>query len=379
MEIKGIELPGETLSCFFFFFSAGAYYSLLTSRMPAIKVQAGIGDADVGLALLCLGIASVTGLIFCGRMIRRFSSRRLLTVSSAALFLLLPFAGLAPGRLSLFAVFAGLGLSVAIFDVCMNTQAIDLEVQRRGRYTGKMQAGYSLGCIFGAILGSVFAGIGAGAFANFLFFSALCLVLWFFARRHLLEDFKRSGKTGRTKMPLFIYFCGVMEICAFAGEGVLGDWGSIFLHSAKGAPESVAALSFGVTALAMAIVRMFCDGLRGRVGDFPLLAGGALLVAAGLLLAIFAESPALCLGGFFLAGVGVAPAVPIVMSRAGATPSVDPGAACSAVSAVGYGSLLFLPPLLGSVAQTWGIERAFFIPIAFALLLFAGSFRFREK
>lgn len=379
MRIKGFEIPGDTLSCFFFFLAAGGYYALLTSRMPAIKAQAGVGDADIGFALLCLGIASVTGLFFCGRLIRRFTSRRLLAVSSAALFVLLPLAGLAPERFSLFAVFAGLGLAVGVFDVCMNTQAIILEMRTHGRCLGKMQAGYSIGCILGALLGAAFAAVGAGAFVSFLFFSVSCLAAWRFARRHLHDDVRRSARAGGGKMPLFIYFCGFMEICAFASEGVIGDWGSIFLHAVKGASESVAALSFGVAALAMAIVRLFSDSLRGIVGDVRLLAAGALLVIAGFLIAIFSESSAACLAGFFLAGAGVAPAVPIMMSRAGACPGVDPGAACSTVSTIGYGTLLFLPPLLGTVSESIGMRQAFFIPTAFAVLLFIGSFRFREN
>lgn len=375
---RGRLLPSDALSCFFFFTAAGGYYSLLTSRMPAIKAGAGIGDAEVGLALLCLGAASVTGLLFCGRLIRRYTSARLLRVSSAALFLLLPLAGLAPGKFSLFAVFAGLGLAVAIFDVCMNTQAILLEAHSRSRLMGRMQAGYSLGCILGAALGAAFAWAGAGAFANFLFFSLVCLACRAPAGRHLQEDIPRRDAARRPRLPLFVYFCGFMEICAFSSEGVVGDWGSIFLHSVKGAPESTAALSFGAAAAAMALVRLFTDHLRERLGDAPLLAAGGLLVAAGFVVAIAADSPAVCLAGFFLAGAGVAPAVPIVMSRAGSCPGVDPGAACSAVSTIGYGTLLFLPPLLGSVSDSIGMEKAFLIPIAFALLLAAGSLAFRK-
>ncbi|MCG5031533.1 MFS transporter [Mesosutterella sp. OilRF-GAM-744-9] len=365
---RGRLLPSDALSCFFFFTAAGGYYSLLTSRMPAIKAGAGVGDAEVGLALLCLGAASITGLLFCGRLIRRFTSARLLRVSSLALFLLLPLAGLASGKLALFAV----------FDVCMNTQAILLEAHSRIRLMGRMQAGYSLGCILGAALGAAFAWAGAGAFANFLFFSLVCLACRAVAGRHLQEDLQRKDSARRSRLPLFVYFCGFMEICAFSSEGVVGDWGSIFLHSVKGAPESTAALSFGAAAAAMALVRLFTDGLRVKLGDAPLLAAGGLLVAAGFVVAIAADSPVVCLAGFFLAGAGVAPAVPIVMSRAGSCPGVDPGAACSAVSTIGYGTLLFLPPLLGSVSDSIGMGKAFLIPIAFALLLTAGSLVFRK-
>ena len=99
-----LKLRADTLSCFFYFLMVGVYYALFTSRLPAIKAETGIGDAEVGISLLTLGIASVTGLIFCGRLIERFTSRRLLQVSSVALCLIVPFAGLAPNAVTLYLV-----------------------------------------------------------------------------------------------------------------------------------------------------------------------------------------------------------------------------------------------------------------------------------
>ena len=366
-------------SCFFYFLMVGVYYALFTSRLPAIKAETGIGDAEVGISLLTLGIASVTGLIFCGRLIERFTSRRLLQVSSLALCLIVPFAGLAPNAVTLYLVTACLGLAVAIWDVCMNAQALLLEIETHGRYMGKMQAGYSFGCILGALVGALFAYFALSPFVTFLAFSLTTLFFWCFAFRHLKDDLPRQKTEKRGRMPLFIYFCGLLEILAFTGEGSIGDWGSIFLHSAKGATEATAALSFGVCALAMTLVRTQSDTLREKIGDQKLIGGGALLAAAGFLLSIFVSNPWVCLVGFAMIGAGIAPAVPVIMSRAGTYPGVDPGAACATVSTLGYGTLLFIPPLLGSVAEHVGLDTAFFIPFTMALLLFAGSFALKPR
>ena len=213
----------------------------------------------------------------------------------------------------------------------------------------------------------------------FLAFSLTTLFFWSFAFRHLKDDLPRQKTEKRGRMPLFIYFCGLLEILAFTGEGSIGDWGSIFLHSAKGATEATAALSFGVCALAMTLVRTQSDSLREKIGDQKLIGGGALLAAAGFLLSIFVSNPWVCLVGFAMIGAGIAPAVPVIMSRAGTYPGVDPGAACATVSTLGYGTLLFIPPLLGSVAEHVGLDTAFFIPFTMALLLFAGSFALKPR
>ena len=375
-----MNLKNEFAAEFFFFAGIGGAYALLTSRLPAIKASAGMADTDVGLGLLCLGVASVTGLVFCGRLIRIFTSHRLLQTAFPLVLAVLPLLGLSGSRPAFFLCMALLGLSIAIVDVCMNTQALLLEIKHHGRYMGRLQAGYSLGCILGALIGSAFAAAGAGAFVNFLCFSLACAAGWLWSRRHLNDDIKRSDSGGaRSGMPAFVYFCGLMEICAFAGEGSIGDWGSILLHTVKGADEQTAALSFGVTALAMALVRLVSDDLRARLGDARLLAAGALAAAAGLVIAATVSSPMLCLAGFFLAGCGIAPAVPVIMSRAGSLPGVDPGAACSMVSTLGYGTLLFVPPLLGFVGDHAGLESAFLIPAGLCLCLAAGSRAFHAR
>lgn len=367
------------LSELFFFAAAGGSYALLTSRLPAIREAAGLGDADVGLVLLCLGIASVTGLSVCGRLIRMFSSRRILQAASAGVFLVYPLAGLADSRALLFCAFAAIGFQIALMDVCMNTQALLLEIRHRGRFMGKLQSGYSFGCIGGALFGSAFAAAGAGPFVNFLCYAGLCIALWLWCRLNLNDDLERKDGAKPGRLPAFVLFCGLLEICAFAGEGTIGDWGSLLLRTAKGASEETAALSFGVSALAMALVRLASDRLREKLGDTLLLGAGALLGAAGLALAVWSPSPWMCLAGFFLTGMGMAPAVPVIMSRAGSAPGVDPGAACSAVATLGYGTLLVLPPALGFVADHAGLEAAFLIPTAFCLLLAAGSLALRAK
>ena len=58
------EAVKNKLSCAAFFFLPGLSYSLVTSRMPAIKESAQIDDLQLGIALFCLGIAGCIGLFF---------------------------------------------------------------------------------------------------------------------------------------------------------------------------------------------------------------------------------------------------------------------------------------------------------------------------
>ena len=73
------EAVKNKLSCAAFFFLPGLSYSLVTSRMPAIKESAQIDDLQLGIALFCLGIAGCIGLFFSSRLVRstNYCRRRL--------------------------------------------------------------------------------------------------------------------------------------------------------------------------------------------------------------------------------------------------------------------------------------------------------------
>lgn len=104
----------------------------------------------------------------------------------------------------------------------MNAQALLLEIETHGRYMGKMQAGYSFGCILGALVGALvgalFAYFSLSPFVTFLAFSLTTLFFWSFAFRHLKDDLPRQKTEKRGRMPLFIYFCGLLEILAFTAK-----------------------------------------------------------------------------------------------------------------------------------------------------------------
>ena len=129
----------------------------------------------------------------------------------------------------------------------------------------------------------------------------------------------------------------------------------------------------------MAFVRLTVDNLRGKIGDTRLVGLGGLVAAAGFVVAILASSPYAVLFGFALVGAGVAPVIPVVMSRAGSCPGVDPGAACSAVSTVGYGTLLVIPPVIGTMADAVGFSAAFLVPLAAGILIVIGSLGLRTR
>ena len=75
----------------------------------------------------------------------------------------------------------------------------------------------------------------------------------------------------------------------------------------------------------------------------------------------------------FAMGVGLAPIVPILFSRAGNAPGVSPGKACATVSVFAYSGMLVFPPSLGALAHRVGLDRALLLVLAMCLLLALGT------
>lgn len=375
-----LRLPqAPVLGCLFFFLCAGIAYGQFSSRMPALKAQTQADEAQIGMALLAFGIGSVAGFVSVGPLLRFMQSRTMLKITSALLLGMLVGMGFS-FSVPVFCLFCLMfGFCTALFDVCMNTQAILLEINMRHSYMAGMHAFYSVGCLLGSLMGAVFAALDIAAYINFPITAALLLLFWHRASTQLQNDIRvDNADDAGHRIPFFILFCGFMALCAFISEGSVAEWGGLLLHSVKGAEEGLAALCYGVFSALMAIARLFGDRMREYYGDFPLLLGGTMLACGGMALVLASPWPIVCLIGYAVMGLGLSPVMPVVLSRAGTSGRMSPKAASAVVSLFGYSGLLVVPPALGFVARYAGLDTALLIPLFLCLLLVAGSFAFRR-
>ena len=363
--------------CAYFFLCPGMAYGIITSRLPALQIQTGASESDIGLLLLCLGFSSVIALLVSARLIALTGSRRLLRVASLLLILSVALCGLPGHPLRLGVVFAGAGLGMGLTDVSMNTQGMLLERRLHTSCLSFMHAAYSFGGVLGALSGSLFAGLGLGVSAQACCVFGLYLCLHARASAALLHDEPvvrtQAPVSDARALPPFILLCGVGAMLASSAEGAVAEWGGLLLVSVKGTQESTAALVFAVFSATTVFCRLFGDRLRQLRSDAGLVFLGGTLSVCGMSLLLFAAHPALCLAGCALMGAGLSPVVPVLFSRAGSVPGVNPGRASAAVSMLSYSGMLFFPPLLGMVAQSCGLSSALRIILAVCLVITAGS------
>ena len=94
------------------------------------------------------------------------------------------------------------------------------------------------------------------------------------------------------------------------------------------------------------IGRLFADPIRKKVGSFVPIRIGLVVGLCGMLTVLFAQSAYLCLFGYALMGIGLAPVVPTLFSLAGSVPGISPQRASSTVAFLAYGGLLSVPRAL---------------------------------
>lgn len=375
------ETNREKLACAWFFIMPALAYGTLSARLPALKLLTGAQDAQIGNALLALGCSTLAGLLLCGLIIERLSARWLAIGGASLLAIAMTLAALANSWhwLALGCGIAGLG--VGLCDVAMNALGIDLEKRRGTLALSFLHGASSVGGVVGSLAGSLCAAIGLSPFFNFLAILGLWLCLCPLAARQAPADLPGAApKSGlKAHFPRFVLLCGLLSLICHIVEGSAAEWGSLLLNTVKHASEKEAALTFACFTGGMVLCRFAADKLREHVSDFLLLLGGSMLGGAGMSLALLVSAPWLCLCGYAIMGLGLAPIVPVLFSRAGATPGISAGHASAIVSVFSYSGMLLFPPFLGYLAQVAGLERALWILPACCLALCVGALPFRAK
>ena len=381
--MKWSDVTVARMACAYFFFCPGLTYGILTSRLPALKAQTGANEAQIGIFLLCLGLASLAALFSSGRLIARLGSRFILRLGSLVLLIAIVLCGLAPSPFWLGAACVLAGLGSGLTDVSMNTQGIQIERLYHTPCLSFMHASYSLGGVVGSLTGALFASLNLSPFIN-----ALCVLGVYACFRPLTVPKLQADAPAKAegprpssphRIPLFVVLCGILSMCAYAAEGSVAEWGSLLLFTVKGAPEQIAALVFAAFSAATVLCRLFGDRLRARLGDFPVAFGGAALAACGMAAALFSAKPVLCLCGYMLMGAGLSPLVPTLFSRAGSYPGISAGKASAVVSIFSYSGLLFFPPMLGFLAHKFGLAKALLVVLALCILIALGTLLLRKR
>ena len=208
-------------------------------------------------------------------------------------------------------------------------------------------------------------------FPHLLSMVILALILISIASFYLVKDAPEPEQKEAAKFQLpdsRIVIFGLIAFCCMLGEGAVAEWSTNFMEHVTMASVGFAPLGLAAFSMAMMVGRIFGDAVREKSGDGKLLLWSSLLAVLGLGVVVGYPDPYLSIGGFFIVGLGLASIVPIVYSRAGNLPNIEPGVGISMATTIGYAGFLFGPPMIGFMADWMGLRVA----LGGVLVLFVG-------
>lgn len=365
-----------------FFGTGGFLFAGWTVRLPAIKEQVHASAGELGLALLGISGAAVLTMAVTGRLCRRWGSRQV-TVAAAALLCV----AVVPPTLTRSVLALGLtlllfGIGYGAIDVAVNSVAVDLIALVRRPVMSGLHAANSIGSLAGAGLGAVLA-LWLSPSAHMLVVMPLGLAATFWSAGLLLSaplpPARQPPRTvadhGRGRhRGVVVVVAAAAALCAAYGQGALDTWVPLHIETDLDGPSAVAAAGYATVTASLTIGRLAGARLIERFGQAPVVVGGAVAAAVGVL--AMALSPTLwpVFAGLVVTGLGLANIFPWALALAGAKGGPD---GIALASTLGYAGILLAPPTIGLLADGIGLPRA--LTLVAATLLAAGALGFAVR
>ncbi|OUE19677.1 Inner membrane protein YbjJ [Clavibacter michiganensis] len=347
------------------FAAFGVFWGTWGASLPALRDAAALTEAQLGGALLCVGVGALPAMLFTGRAVDRFGVRvtGVLLVMLAGAGMVIAWQGrdLASVALGMLLVGATSGAS----DVAANALAAREEARSTRRVITLAHGVFSASVVLGSLGAGALRASGADAVLVFGVAGAVIAAAGVsvlvsgdgpIGARVGVPGSTPRGDGGSRAWPLVAI--GLVGALGFAAENAHQSWSAVFLEDELGASVGLAALAPATFAVFAAVTR-FTVGASTLIPDAPLLVGGAIAAAGGTLLLASAASLPLALVGLALAATGTSVLFPTLLSRSMRdVPEGSRGRATSVISTTAYLGFVLGPAYVGALAGAVGLRGA---------------------
>jgi MFS family permease len=351
----------------------------LFPRVPDLQRAMGVEEGALGLSLIGAAIGTLISLTFAGPLLERIGYRRAILTLIPLLSVTYATAVLAPVPVALFIMLIPVGLVIGCIEIIVNLEADRVEHQLGRRIMNRAHGFWSIGFFSSGLLGALIAQLGV----DFRLHLWLMVPVILIGTAIVLGRFEpaahrtgtHTGAAPRFARPsLAIAVLVGVTLSAMVLEGAGADWSAIYMRDVFHVTPFLAGFAVALGALTQSISRFFADGFVERYS--PVIVARALLSILGLgaLLVFFAPHAIVALLGFGLMGVGTSAIFPLAMSAAAQRTDRPSAVNVAALAQISFVAFLLGPPLLGFVAEHWGIRWSFGIALPLvALSIFAAS------
>ena len=351
---------------------------LIYARLPDIKATGELSNAAFGVVLIGIPIGNIAGFMLAPLAVGRFGLTRVAWAAVAALGIVSLGLGFATTAPALMLAFAILGLCLSHTEVSQNAMAGHVERTSGRRVMSRCHGGWSVGSIVGLLAGGALSQAGiavawqsaGAALAGLVAAVLLARSLPHVPRRAPEATIARLSLRERIPPTALLLLC-LLPLGTLALEGIVRDWGAIFLRDELGAAPFTSTLLFVTVSVSMAAVRLSGDALLERLGERVVVAGSILCASIGLLIVAVAPSLPVVLIGAAVTGIGVAVVYPVALSIA-ARRSDRPERDVATMSFICFVTLMASPTAVGFLSEAAGLRAtlaAFAVGSLAALLL----------
>ncbi|GAB2468305.1 MFS transporter [Xylanimonas ulmi] len=365
-------------------------------RLPSVREDLTVTAGQLGAVLVVGAIGSLVGVATIGALIVRFGSATMLRIGMLGAFAGFVVSGVATmvGSVELFTLGVLLnGIVGPATFVPVNLEAARLEKPLGRAVLPHVHAAFSVGALIGSAIAAATSVIGLHVSWHIIAVAVLVTI----ARavliapgtalqdeprrpqrdatpraadgpgRPLLARLTASARArGRSSGALRAWteprtlLIGLVLLAATMSEGAAANWLNLAVVDGFATREAVGAAAYATFVVSMLTVRLLGPALIDRFGRVAVLRVSGVSALLGLL--VFGLGPSLpfAWAGIVLWGVGAAMAYPVGTAAAADDPT-KAAARVSVVSSFGSIAALSAPPVLGLLADSWGVRHALLV------------------
>ncbi|MCZ4347778.1 MFS transporter [Devosia neptuniae] len=342
-------------------------------RLPAIQEAMGVGEGALGLSLIGAALGTLLSLTFAGPFLERIGYRRALLGALPLLAVLYAIAVLAPSPLTLFVLLVPVGATIGCIELIVNLEADRVEHAVGFRIMNRAHAFWSFGFFSAGMVGALVAQAGISPqwhlaiMVPVVTLATVVVLGRFEAARHRVSTAIDNGpRFARPTLAILVLVCVTFSAVVMEGAGI--DWSAIYMRDVFMADPFWAGFAVALGAGAQAVTRFFADKFVDR--SSPTIVARTLLTILGIGTVLVFVSPYQWLAyvGLALMGVGTSAIFPLAMSAAAQRTDRSAAVNVAALAQISFVGFLLGPPLLGYVAEHFGIRWAFGIGLPLIVL-----------
>ena len=348
------------------FLAIGAAWSVYFAQMPVIKAQVGASDGAYGMALLLAAFGAFAAM-WLAPACRRFAGDLAMPLGICVIAFGMLGAGFSGGLVTLTLAMMIASMGSGVVDVLVNARVSEIEEDSGQALMNLNHALYAFAYAAGALVTGALRQAGVTPVPIFTLLLIALLVAAWSARDEIPPIDSQNSDTTAAFPVVLVLLTGGIVLMAFLTEASTEGWSALHLERTLGGGPGHGALGPAALGLMMGIGRLGGHALSNWISDTKLMMIATLVSASGVALAGMAPTLLIALIGFSIAGLGISVVVPLAMALIGrVVPQSQRMTAISRVSVIGYGAFFFGPPLMGLVAEGFGLRMAF---VSIAVLL----------